>query len=89
MTVAEILEQAKQLSPQQRHELVEQLQAMEILIPEAQTFQEHWGKNLLKLLDELEPIELIYPEIEDPVEWVKKIREEEQRKRLGDWGEEE
>jgi hypothetical protein len=30
-----------------------------------------------------------YPEIEDPVEWVKQIRRDEREQRLGDWGEEE
>ena len=49
----------------------------------------HWGQNLLRLLDELGPIDLIHPEIEDPVEWVKQIRQEQDRKRLGDWGEQE
>src|SRR5262249_15836686 len=51
--------------------------------------QEHWGKALNRLLDEIGPIEMKYPEIEDPVEWVKHLRAEERRHRLGDWGEEE
>jgi hypothetical protein len=91
MTVAEILEQAKALSPQERKELAKLL--IDTLdVPSEQKSdeaEEHWGKNLLRLLDELGPIELIHPEIEDPVEWVKQIRREERQKRLGDWGEEE
>jgi hypothetical protein len=39
-------------------------------------------------MDEIGPIELLYPEIEDPVEWVKHLRAEQRRRRLGDWGEE-
>jgi hypothetical protein len=40
------------------------------------------------LLDEIGPIEMKYPEIEDPVEWVKHLRAEQRRRRLGAWGEE-
>jgi hypothetical protein len=50
----------------------------------------HWGQNLLQLLDEIGPVELVHPEIEDPVEWVKTLRREERARRLGDlarWGE--
>jgi hypothetical protein len=46
----------------------------------------HWGQNLLKLLDELGPIELDHPEIDDPVEWVKQIRQDQEIKRGLDWG---
>ena len=28
------------------------------------------------MLGKMEPVELMYPEIEDPVEWVKKLRRE-------------
>lgn len=52
----------------------------------AQPQEGHWGQNLLRLLDEIGPIDLIHPEIEDPVEWVKQIRREQDQKRLGDWG---
>ena len=38
---------------------------------------EHWGKELNRLMDEIGPIEMLYPEIEDPVEWVKHLRAEE------------
>lgn len=45
--------------------------------------QKHWEKDLLRLLDELGPIELVHPEIEDPVEWVKQIRKGQSQKSLG------
>ena len=91
MTITEILEQAKALSPQERKELAKLLIDMMDVAEEPTTDEpeEHWGQNLLRLLDELGPIELIHPEIEDPVEWVKQIRREQRQKRLGDWGEEE
>ena len=36
---------------------------------------EHWGKSLNKLLDALGPIDLVDPDIEDPVAWVKTQRQ--------------
>ncbi|HLU12258.1 MAG TPA: hypothetical protein VK003_21450 [Oceanobacillus sp.] len=76
MTVADILDQAKALSPQERKELAKLLIDTLDVAPEPKAHQpeEHWGKNLLRLLNELDPIELIHPEIDDPVEWVKHIR---------------
>ena len=46
-----------------------------------------WGQNIVRLIESMPPIEMTHPEIEDPVEWVKQIREDERRRRLGDWGE--
>jgi len=92
LTVPEILEQAKKLTQEERDQLLEELWVMqETSQPAAQTGaqDEHWGRNLLRLLDELGPIEMKYPEIEDPVEWVKQIRRDERKRRLGDWGEDE
>jgi hypothetical protein len=87
----EALALALQLSAKDRLRLIEQVASsveIEIETPSAaQQPEEHWGKNLVRLLDEIGPIELIHPEIEDPVEWVKQIRREQQQKRLGDWGE--
>lgn len=92
MTVSDILEQAKTLSQTEIKELTKQL--IDLLgnggpVWEAVDEPEHWGKSLNELLDEIGPIELKYPEIEDPVEWVKHLRAEERKKRLGDWGEQE
>jgi hypothetical protein len=91
MSVDEILEQVMALSIEERKELAKRLiDVMDAPAPVPTTESgEHWGKNLIRLLDEIGPIELIHPEIEDPVEWVNKIREEQRRRRLGDWGEDE
>lgn len=91
MTISTILEQVKTLSPQERKELAKLLiDMMDVPQPvEAAESEEHWGRNLLRLLDELGPIEMKYPEIEDSVEWVKQIRRDERKRRLGDWGEDE
>lgn len=89
MTITEILEQAKALSVQERKELTKLL--IDTLdVPEerkAGEAEEHWGKSLNRLLDEIGPIDLVDPEIEDPVEWVKAQREKQRKQRLGDWGE--
>lgn len=80
MTVTEIMEQAKTLNIQERKELMKQLVDILDLPPEQKSDEreEHWGKSLNRLLDELGPIEMLYPEIEDPVEWVKHLRAEQE-----------
>lgn len=76
MTIAEILDQAKALSPQERKELAKLLiDTLDVPDePKAGEPQEHWGQSLVRLLKELGPIEMANPEIEDPVEWVKEQR---------------
>lgn len=88
MTLNRILDEAKTLSQPELKELAKLLIDMLAVAPPVEEAEpeEHWGKNLLRLLDEIGPIELIYPEIEDPVEWVKQIRKDQQQRRLGDWG---
>jgi hypothetical protein len=90
----EALALALKLAPKERLQLIERVASSverEIEASPAGDEQpeQHWGRNLLRLLDELEPIEMRYPEIEDPVEWVKQIRRNEREQRLGDWGEDE
>ena len=91
MSIDTILEQARLLSPQERKELAKRL--IDLLdVPQNAKAPEptkHWGKSLNQLLDEIGPIEMKYPEVEDPVEWVKRLRADERRRRLGNWGEEE
>lgn len=86
MTIREILEQARALSPQERKELAKRLIDMidEVSTSTSHTTEDHWGKALNQLLDEIGPIELKYPEIEDPVAWVKHARQEKQNQRFGD-----
>lgn len=90
----EALQLALKLSPKERIRLIEEVASSverEIEAPSSgvEQSEQHWGRNLLRLLDELGPIEMKYPEIEDPVEWVKQIRRDEREQRLGDWGEDE
>jgi hypothetical protein len=90
MSLNEILEQAKLLSVEERKELAKQLIDMMDAPPvELNDLGEHWGQSLNRLLEELGAIEMKYPEIEDPVEWVKHLRAEQRNHRLLDEGTEE
>jgi len=77
-----IIEQSLQLSPQEQLQLAERMiaaakNALPVQASQPQIAEgEHWGQNLVRLLEELGPIEMMYPEIEDPVEWVKRIRQD-------------
>jgi len=94
VTVMEVLAQAKALSREEQKELakllIDMAEAPEVDAPIATLEsppEEHWGKSLNRLMNELGPIELVDSHIEDPVEWVKAQREKERKQRLGDWGE--
>ncbi len=85
MSVAEILVQVETLSPQERDELVMKLLAMRDDTPKPTQWKT--GAEIVAMLNAMEPIELlIYPEIEDAVEWVKQIRKDQQKNRDLDWG---
>ena len=92
VSLEEALALALKLAPKERLQLIERVASsvehdIESAGPDKPQPVGHWGQNLLRLLDELGPIDLIHPEIEDPVEWVKAQREKERKQRLGDWGE--
>jgi hypothetical protein len=92
-SLEEALALALKLAPRERLQLIERVASsvereIEIVPFGEEQPEEHWGKALNLLMDEIGPIEMKYPEIEDPVEWVKHLRAEERRRRLGDWGEE-
>ncbi|GIK67271.1 MAG: hypothetical protein BroJett018_50650 [Chloroflexota bacterium] len=75
MTVLEIMKQAEALSPQERKELVKLLvDSLEVVASRSNESGEHWGQSLIRLLEDLGPIETANPEIEDPVEWVQEQR---------------
>jgi hypothetical protein len=83
---------ALSLSPVDRLKLVERVISSverELEVPQFDDDQpqEHWGQSLNRLLDEIGSIDLVDPDIEDPVEWVKAQREKERKHRLGDWSE--
>ena len=72
MTITEILEQAKALSPQERKELAKML--IDMLDTGETVSQAKTGAEIVAMLEAIEPIEFVDPEIEDPVEWVKAQR---------------
>ncbi len=78
------------LSPEERTQLIERVtSSLEHKTESPRPHDEHWGKQLNGLLDELGPIELSHPEIDDPVEWVKKIRQDQDALHELDWGQDE
>jgi len=91
MTIAEIINQAKTLSIQERKELVKQL--VDILEVEP-TIAEHaedaptaepWGKRLVRILEQTELADWGDPQIEDPVEAVEAVRRQEQARLDAYW----
>lgn len=85
-TIDELYTQITALPPDQRATLIARL--LHDATPDhASDKQLTWGQNIVRLIESMPPIEMTHPEIEDPVEWVKQIREDERRRRLGDWGE--
>ncbi len=75
----EVLASALKLTPKDRLQLVEQINASlesenEPVTAHEEQPEEHWGKSLNRLMDEIGTIEMKSPEIEDPVEWVKAQR---------------
>ena len=85
-TIDELYAQVNALPPDQRATLIARL--LHNATPDdASDNQLSWGQNIVRLIESMPPIEMTHPEIEDPVEWVKQIREDERRRRLGDWGE--
>jgi hypothetical protein len=71
MTIAEIMAQARTLSVRERKELMKLLVDTLDLPLEQKSDEpsEHWGKSLHRLFDQFGPIEMLYPEIEEPIEW--------------------
>jgi hypothetical protein len=85
-TIDELYTQITALPPDQRATLIARL-LHDATPDDAGDKQLTWGQNIVRLIESMPPIEMTHPEIEDPVEWVKQIREDERRRRLGDWGE--
>ena len=84
--IDELYTQINALPPDQRATLIARL-LHDATPDDAGDKQLTWGQNIVRLIESMPPIEMTHPEIEDPVEWVKQIREDERRRRLGDWGE--
>ena len=68
MTLLEIYEQAKALSPAQRKELTKLI--IDTLDVPASPSVSKTGAEIVALLEQMEPIEFVDAHIEDPVEWV-------------------
>ena len=71
MTVAEVFDQVKALSAQERKELAKLIDMLDIGEPAVQA---KTGAEIVAMLQTMEPIEFVDPHIEDPVEWVQAQR---------------
>jgi hypothetical protein len=79
----EALALALKLPARERLQLIERVASsvehdIEVSAADREASTAHWGQNLLRILDEVGPIEPLHPEIEDPVEWVKQIRRDQE-----------
>jgi hypothetical protein len=72
MTITELLEQAKTLTPQERKELAKLL--IDTLDTDETATPPKTGAEIAAMLEAMAPIEFVDPHIENPVEWVKAQR---------------
>jgi hypothetical protein len=78
MTIAEVFQEAQNLNAQERKELIKLLlDSLEVAEPPRNAPKLKTGAEIAAMLDEMEPIEFVDPEIADPVEWVKAQRRKE------------
>jgi hypothetical protein len=86
----ETLALALKLPPGDRLQLVERVVAsVEREIAGTPPREEHWGKHLLQVLDTLDCTDWTNIDTEDPVEWVKRVRREQEMRRGLNWGHDE
>ncbi|MDZ4768281.1 MAG: hypothetical protein SGJ24_04065 [Chloroflexota bacterium] len=87
MIVRELFAQAELLDSQERKELIKLLvDTIDTPAKGASEPIEHWGKALNHLMDEIGALEFVFPDIQDPVEWVAALRAAERTQRgLADW----
>lgn len=82
---------ALKLTPRERIRLIEQIAAsverdIDNTPSAGEASPESWGKALVRFLETLDSVEMAHPEIEDPVEWVKQSRREQELQRGLVWG---
>jgi hypothetical protein len=86
----EALALALQLAPGDRLRLVERVVAsVEHEIAALPAREEHWGKHLLQVLEGLDFTDWTDIDTDDPVEWVKRVRREQETRRGLNWEQDE
>jgi len=76
-TIDEALALALRLSPKERVQLIERVaSSLEDALDTTSENQEHWGRKLSALLDEMDTTDWDALDIDDPVAWVKAQREQ-------------
>ena len=76
----EALSLALQLNPKERLQLIEQVASSvehQLDTQYPPTPQPKTGAEIVAMLEQMDPIEFVDPDIEDPVEWVKAQRQKE------------
>jgi polyhydroxyalkanoate synthesis regulator phasin len=86
MTLADIVAQAKALSVQERKELVKEL--IDTFDEPTESRPRKSSAEIAEMLESMGPIELVDPQIEDPVEWVKAQRQKRKDQLKPYWGDE-
>lgn len=76
------------LSPKERLYLITQVASSveREFVPVPLSETPHWGQAMVALLDPLDTSAWEALEMSDPTTWLKQQREEERKRRLGDWG---
>lgn len=86
MTVAEILEHAKNMSPQERKELTKGL--IDMIDEPVAEHRPKTGREIAAILKTMPPVEFVDEHIQDPVEWVQAQRKKRQDYLKSLWEEE-
>ncbi len=78
-SLQEALALALQLNPKERLQLIEQVASSveQVLEADLPISQPKTGAEIVAMLEQMDAIEFVDPEIEDPVEWVKAQRQKE------------
>ncbi len=85
-TLNEALEIVAKLSPEDRIQLVRQVLAgFEHTLIARSSAEKHWGKQLNELIDSLDTSDWEALDIDDPVAWVKALREEDNSRLQSYW----
>ncbi len=83
MTVSELLEQAKSLSPAERRELAKLLIDTFEITPQERTEDWKTGSEIVAMIHDIGSIEFVDDDIDDPVEWLNTQRQK-RKKQLGE-----
>ncbi|MFN3342846.1 MAG: hypothetical protein ACK40M_09130 [Flavobacteriales bacterium] len=88
MTIAELFKQASQLTPDERKTLAVMLVESLDTSPAPVSSEGHWGREVVALVEAMDSAAWQASGPEDPVEWVKHIRHETEKRLKAYWNDE-